>query len=227
MKPKITIILKSYNVPAGRENFSRNLIKKVVLKRNFMWNMYCLLVKNRNWKQVMWVNFSKIIFPTSAKISTKPTIMDNRFQQTNDFVFHQNIHALYTTFAHSFEKLSFMAGLRAEQALITSNLITLDSIVPNNYFRLYPTLHLAYEFSDEQQIQLNYSHRVRRPDSDEMNPFPEYSDPRNMEAGNPQVKPEQIHSIEFGYQLKKEKLTIQPTVYYRYRYDAFTEIRKF
>jgi len=144
--------------------------------------------------------------------------------KSNDFVFRQDIHALYGTLSHSFDKFSFMAGLRAEQALITSHLITIDSLVPNNYFRVYPTLHLSYDLSDEQQLQLNYSHRVRRPDSDEMNPFPEYSDPRNMEAGNPLLKPEQIHSIEFGYQLKKELFTIQPSVYYRYTYDAFTQI---
>ena len=36
--------------------------------------------------------------------------------KSNYFVFHQNIHALYATFSHSFEHLSFMAGLRAEQA---------------------------------------------------------------------------------------------------------------
>ena len=88
-------------------------------------------------------------------------------EKSNDFVFHQNIHALYTTLSHSFEHLSFMAGLRAEQAFITSDLLTLDSVVPNNYFKVYPTLHLAYDVDDEQQFQLNYSHRVRRPDSDE------------------------------------------------------------
>ena len=112
--------------------------------------------------------------------------------------------------------------------MITSNLVTLDSICPPIInFRVYPTLHLAYELNGNQQIQFNYSHRVKRPDSDEMNPFPEYSDPRNMESGNPRVKPEQIHSIELGYQLKKENFLIQPTIYYRYRYDAFAEIQKY
>ena len=48
-----------------------------------------------------------------------------------------------------------------------------------------------------------------------------------MEAGNPNLKPEQIHSIEFGYQLKKESFSIQPTVYYRYTYDAFAQIFKY
>lgn len=60
-----------------------------------------------------------------------------------------------------------------------------------------------------------------------MNPFPEYSDPRNMEAGNPKAKPEQIHSIEFGYQLKTKAFSILPCLYYRYKYDGFAEITKY
>jgi outer membrane receptor protein involved in Fe transport len=147
--------------------------------------------------------------------------------KSNIFIFHQNIHALYGIFTHSFDKLSFKAGLRAEQVFITSHLLTPDSLIPNNYFKIYPTLHLAYELSDNQELQLNYSKRIRRPDSDEMNPYPEYSDPRNAESGNPAVKPEQIHSFEFGYQLKNEHYSILPGIYYRYLYDAFTEIKRY
>jgi outer membrane receptor protein involved in Fe transport len=147
--------------------------------------------------------------------------------KTNRFLFHQDIHALYATFGHSFEDFSFLAGLRAEQAFITSNLVTSDSTIPNNYFKLYPTLHLAYDLSEDQQFQLNYSRRVRRADSDEHNPFAEYNDPRNMEAGNPKIKPEQIHSIELGYHAKKGNFSVLPSMYYRYKYDAFTEIHQF
>ncbi|MCI0494929.1 TonB-dependent receptor [candidate division KSB1 bacterium] len=149
------------------------------------------------------------------------------FNKTNRFLFHQDIHALYATFGHSIEDFSFLAGLRAEQALITSNLVSADSTIPNNYFKLYPTLHLAYDVNDNHEFQINYSRRVRRADSDEHNPFAEYSDPRNMEAGNPKIKPEQINSIEFGYHLKQKHFSVLPTIYYRYKYDAFTEIRQF
>ena len=218
----------SYNVPAGRNDLSRNLIKKGGPQTE-LYVEYVLPVGEESELEAGYVgeffNDNLTHIGENFDKSNNKWITDTN--KTNDFIFHQNIHALYTTFSHTFKKLSFMAGLRAEQALITSNLLTLDSVVPNNYFRLYPTLHLAYEFNDEQQIQLNYSHRVRRPDSDEMNPFPEYIDPRNAEAGNPRIKPEQIHSIEFGYQLKKEKFTFQPTVYYRYRYDAFAEIQRY
>ncbi len=146
--------------------------------------------------------------------------------KTNRFLFNRDIHALYATVGRSIENFSFLAGLRAEEALITSNLVTADTTIPSNYFNLYPTLHLAYDLSERQQLQLNYSHRVRRADSDEHNPFAEYTDPRNMEAGNPKIKPEQIHSVEFGYHLQTDHFSVLPSIYYRYKYDAFTEIRR-
>jgi outer membrane receptor protein involved in Fe transport len=164
-------------------------------------------------------NFSEDFDPDLNSWITDPN-------KTNNFIFNQNIHAFYTTFGRSFGEFSLLAGLRAEQALTTSNLISNGTEIPNDYFKVYPTLHLAYEINDEQEVQLNYSKRIKRADSDEHNPFPEYKDPRNREAGNPKLKPEQVHSLELGYQLQKEKLSFIPTLYYRYLYDAFEEIQE-
>ncbi len=147
--------------------------------------------------------------------------------KTNRFLFRQDVHAAYVIFSRGIKNFSILAGLRAEQTFITSNLVTLNSIVRNNYFKIFPTVHLSYEINDNQQLGLSYSRRVNRPDPDELNPFPEYKDPRNIEAGNPNLKPEQIHSIELGYQLKKDELTFIPGLYYRYKYDAFAEITSY
>ena len=147
--------------------------------------------------------------------------------KTNRFVFDQAIHAGYITLGHTMGDLSVLAGLRAEQALIKSHLVTGDSTIPDDYFRVYPTLHLALKFDDHHELQLNYSRRIRRADSDEHNPFAEYTDPRNLEAGNPKIKPEQTHSVEFGYQFHGKDYSLLPSVYYRYTYDAFTEIQRY
>ena len=146
--------------------------------------------------------------------------------KTSKFIFTQNIHAFYATLGHSIGNYSFLAGLRAEQALVTSDLESSEEKIPNDYFRLYPTLHIGYEVDDNQEFQLSYSKRVNRADSDEQNPFPEYSDPNNREVGNPKLKPEQIHSLELGYRLQGEKFTFLPSLYYRYKQDGFTEITK-
>ena len=148
-------------------------------------------------------------------------------QKSNLFIIDQNINALYFTFSGKRKKVSFLGGLRAEQALMQMNLVSSDTTIPNNYFKIYPTLHTAYDIKEGQQIQLNYSKRVNRPDGENLNPFPSYRDPRNIQAGNPKLLPEQIHSFELGYQLKKESFTLLTTVYYRYKYDGFTEISKY
>ncbi len=147
--------------------------------------------------------------------------------RTNRFLFRQDVHALFGTLSREIEDFNILAGLRAEQTFISSNLLTLDSMIPNNYFKLFPTLHFGWEISDEAELALSYSRRVNRPDSDELNPFPEYKDPRNFEAGNPDLKPEQIHAVELGYQWKKDGFNFLPSLYYRYEYDAFTEISRY
>jgi len=123
-------------------------------------------------------------------------------QKSNHFKYLQNVHALYVTLEHTMGKFGILAGLRAEQAFAKSHLITTDTIIPNNYFRLYPTLHLSYSVNANNEFQLNYSHRVNRPEGDELNPFAEYADPLNLRVGNPHLKPEDIHSVEAGYSFK-------------------------
>jgi outer membrane receptor protein involved in Fe transport len=148
-------------------------------------------------------------------------------QKSNHFIYTENINVLYGTYEREFGKLSAMAGLRAEIASLKGNQVTIDSVTTNNYFRLYPTLHLSYKLSDINELQLNYSHRIRRPEGEEMNPFPEYQNPYSLRVGNPKLKPEDIHSFEMGYQYKKDVSTFISTLYYRYKYNSVTSVTKY
>ncbi len=143
--------------------------------------------------------------------------------RSNWFTYNAKIHAVYGVYEHSFEKFGFSAGLRAEQVFITGKLVTRDSLISNRYFKIYPTLHLSYKLK-KGEIQLNYSKRVNRPDGDELNPFPEYIDPYNLQAGNPKLLPEIIHSVELGYSWKNEKFSFVPSLYYRYKQNGFTQV---
>lgn len=146
--------------------------------------------------------------------------------RSNLFIHTENTHVLYATFEQEIGNFGFLAGVRGEQTYSNANLVTLDSVINNQYTRLYPSLHLSYKLSDIHELQLNYSHRIRRPDEEELNPFPEYQDLNNMRAGNPNLKPEDIHSFELGYQFKKEVTTFLATLYYRSHYNAMTSITK-
>lgn len=148
--------------------------------------------------------------------------------KSNDFKYKETIHVLYGTYQQEVGNFGFLAGLRAEEAFLDANQVTTDTVIKNNYFRLYPSLHLSYKLSEVNELQLNYSHRIRRPEGGEdLNPFPEWADPYNLRIGNPHLKPADIHSVEFGYQYKKNKTTFLSTFYYRYTYNGMTDIVKF
>ena len=143
--------------------------------------------------------------------------------KTNRFKYNQSIHALYGTYQHSYTAFGYSAGIRAEQVFSKSNLVTKDSLINNSYFKIYATLHLSYKLK-KGEVQLNYSKRVHRPESDELNPFPEYQDPFNLRAGNPKLLPEIIHSVELGYKWQNDHFSFVPSLYYRYRQKGFTTV---
>ncbi|MES2332737.1 MAG: TonB-dependent receptor [Bacteroidota bacterium] len=144
--------------------------------------------------------------------------------RTNQFLFNQAIHALYGTYQKNYEKFGYSLGLRLEESIIKGYQVTRDTTIKNDYLKIYPTLHLAYEINEKAQWQLNYSRRVHRPEGDEINPFPEYQDPYNVRAGNAKLLPEIIHSVEFGYKWQNKAFSFVPSLYYRYKQNGFTQV---
>jgi len=146
---------------------------------------------------------------------------------TNRFACNTAVNALYATFARKLGDLGFLAGLRYENARVLTDQRTTGLVNTTIYNRLYPSLHLSYDLTDTQQLQANYSHRIHRPDPDDLNPYPEYQDPLNLRVGNPRLRPEEIHSIEAGYQYHTKDTTLFATAYYRYRYNGMTDVSEY
>jgi outer membrane receptor protein involved in Fe transport len=142
---------------------------------------------------------------------------------SNRFYGNQSVLAIYALVNWSWKKLNIMGGLRAEEALLNLEFRSLDTVSRTSYFAVYPTIHLGLT-SGKNEWQLNYSKRVNRPEVDEMNPVPEYRDPRNIYVGNPNLKPENIHSFELGYSYQPKNLTLVPTLFYRYKVNGFTRV---
>jgi len=146
---------------------------------------------------------------------------------TNRFTYDQAIHAAYVTYQRSFGQLGVLAGLRGEEAFTTDNIQLRDTSFSNTYFNLYPSLHLSYSLREGASIQLNYSRRVNRPDGEDLNPFPEYRDPRNPSVGNAHLQPEYIHSLEFGVQYEADIFSVFPSLYYRHTDNRITSVTTF
>lgn len=117
---------------------------------------------------------------------------------SNNFLYNQSVYATYATFSHKIKKFGYKAGLRAERTLTSSDLTTTNQQFTNNYNNLFPSIHVSYTISDNSELQMSYSKRIKRPDADEVNPFASFSDPYSVRIGNPFLKPERIDAFEMS-----------------------------
>jgi outer membrane receptor protein involved in Fe transport len=144
---------------------------------------------------------------------------------SNDFIYRENINALYTNYQHQFGKFGVQGGLRLEDDFISTQLT--DSLVTNNkqhYFRLYPSLFLTEKLSENQTLQFSYSRRVSRPRDRQLSPFVDQSNRLNYTQGNPNLKPEDTHSFELSYINYWKSVTLTSALYYRLTYDNIQQI---
>jgi len=142
----------------------------------------------------------------------------------NAFAFDQTVHALFGVYKFGLGKLDTQLGLRLEQAETEINQITDAVRFERDYFRAYPTLHLAYELSPTQQLRASYSRRIQRPNAQDLNPYTFYVDPLNLRRGNPFLLPEVTDSFELAFQHRKGGAFYSLTGFYRRSRGGVTDI---
>ena len=147
--------------------------------------------------------------------------------QSNVYSYEEDIHAIYATIGGKLDKMTFNAGLRAEQAYTTS----IESEpepreFENNYFKVYPSVFLGYEFDDNTSMQASYSRRVNRPRAWALNPFVDRGDPFNLRSGNPFLLPEIINSFELNVQQRYGLGTITVGAYLRQLNDLISRVSR-
>lgn len=179
-------------------------------------------------------------FETGAKTTIRQVSQDY-YQETNsvadtnlnnNFNFSEQVHAVYAIFGQEFKspnkelaKIKYQIGLRGEIVYITSEVDKDPVVYKNSYNSLYPSLHIVKPISNSTEITMSYSRRVNRPNLHALNPFSKYTDPLNLQVGNPELLPEYINSGEIGFGTYNKKLTLTGSFYYRYMTDMIQRVR--
>ncbi|NCI46943.1 TonB-dependent receptor [Sediminibacterium sp. WSJ-3] len=123
---------------------------------------------------------------------------------SNKYKFNDQVYAAYATYTFKTGNWNFQLGLRAESSKYTGNLLTQQGTDSAKFdvkypLSLFPSAFLTYKIDDKQDFQFNYSRRVNRPNFFQLMPFPDYSDPQNINIGNAGLKPEFTNSFEVSY----------------------------
>ncbi len=146
------------------------------------------------------------------------------------FKYKESVHALYGTLGYSFnKKLSAQLGLRLEQVFRDGSKLQNNEELffpkdqdTKNYFSIYPTLHISYNFTDSQSGQVSYSRRIRRPAPWSLAPYIDINNPSYIRFGNPDILPEYTDAFEVGYSKIFQTTTIFTSLYYRATNNAIT-----
>ena len=119
---------------------------------------------------------------------------------SNNYKFDDAVYAGYATFSHQLKKINYQLGLRAESSAYTGDLITKTQHFKTNYpLSLFPSAFVTYKLTDKQDLQLNYSRKINRPNFFQLIPFIDYSDSLNLSVGNPKLTPEFTNLLEISY----------------------------
>ncbi|MDB4888558.1 MAG: TonB-dependent receptor [Gemmatimonadetes bacterium] len=135
---------------------------------------------------------------------------------SNGLSFDETVHAVYGVLSQGLGKFDLQAGLRGEQASRDFQLATTAQKYPYKYASIFPSGVVSYSFNDATQAKVSYSRRIRRPGSQELNPFPSFMDNQNAFVGNPQLNPEYTDALELGVTRSGSKGSLQLSPFYRH-----------
>lgn len=127
------------------------------------------------------------------------------------------VYAAYTTYTSTLGRWNYQLGLRLESSDYRGELpdkgLSFDIRFP---ISLFPSVFLSRKAEKDQEIQLNYTRKINRPNFWQLYPFTDYSDSLNISRGNPDLRPEFTNSLEFSYQKNfKNRDNFIASVYYK------------
>jgi outer membrane receptor protein involved in Fe transport len=141
--------------------------------------------------------------------------------------YDERIFSTYGIFGQQFGKFKYQGGIRLEQSYQIPDLISDSNRIENIYFNWFPSAHIRYTLKEKSELSLSYSKRINRASAGDLNPFTSYADPFNLRRGNPNLKPEFIHSFDLGYAYESKKFNFTASSYYRYSTGVITRVKEF
>ena len=136
---------------------------------------------------------------------------------SNAYNSKDHVYAAYTTFTNQLKSFGYQLGLRAESSNYEGFLPTKNQSFKTDFpLSLFPSAFLSQKLKNDQELQLNYTRRINRPNFWQLFPFIDYSDSLNLRRGNPNLQPEFTNSFELSYQkIFKNKDNFIASVYFK------------
>jgi hypothetical protein len=157
----------------------------------------------------------------------KDKVMSNRY------VIDDMVNAAYVNYsAKTFWDIGYQAGLRFEQSYYAGNITDQNKKFSYNYpstsddilKSLFPAIYFSKKLKKSQEVQLNFSRKIQRPNFFQLMPFIMFADKQNYRIGNPELKPEFKNIAEANYNKIFSKGSYLASGYFRYEEQPITDV---
>lgn len=167
---------------------------------------------------------------TNAFYTVDPVTGDLTIQPASqiDYTSNDRVLAAYSTFSNKIKDFGYQLGLRVESSNYKGELVKTNEKFNIDFpVSLFPSVFLSQKMKGDQELQLNYSRRINRPNFWQLSPFIDSSDFLNLSKGNPGLKPEFTNSIELSYQkIFKNRDNLLLSAYYKNTNDLITRFQE-
>ncbi|MDO9000833.1 MAG: outer membrane beta-barrel protein [Bacteroidota bacterium] len=163
----------------------------------------------------------------SQDVFTRDSIM------SNNYIIDDMIHAAYVNYnSKMFWGISYQAGLRFEASYYKGNITDKKQTFSYQYpsssedilKSLFPGIYFSKKLKSAQELQVNFSRKLSRPNFFQLMPFIMFSDKQNIRIGNPQLKPEFKNIAEINYNKTYSKGSYLGSGYFRYEEQPIIDV---
>lgn len=152
---------------------------------------------------------------------------------TNNYNITNLTNAAYANYSSRVLGINYQAGLRFEESYykgdITNKNISFSYMYPDAklnklQYCFFPAVYFSKKFSHNQEVQINFSRKINRPNFFQLMPFVFASDNANIQIGNPQLAPEFLNLGELNYNITWGKINFLTSFYFRYTQNPITNV---
>lgn len=140
--------------------------------------------------------------------------------QNSWFKYNESIYALYFQWKGGYKKFQWRLGMRGEYAWTKG----IDQSATNTNlgrFNYFPLATILFSLSDDHVFRLAYNKSIQRVHFFDRSPYQYYTSLYTKFVGNPALRPQITHSIQFDYSLMQQFLI---TLYYNEQVDYMNQI---
>lgn len=145
--------------------------------------------------------------------------------RSNNFLYDENISAIYASADAEKGKWHWQTGLRYEftsyKARQLGNAVVKDSAFKKEYGSLFPTGFVSYQVDSNHTLTFRTGRRIDRPPFQNLNPFLITLNKYTFETGNPYIKPQYTWNFALIHSYKQMFTT---EFSYSYLRDYFSQI---